>query len=69
MITATLRSRIGKSPNVGLHESDLLRYLVPAGRLLYAVIFIMASFGHFSQQTVDYAAGQGIPMDAPVDVL
>jgi hypothetical protein len=62
-----LRSGIGKSPNAGLHESDLLRYLVPAGRLLYAVIFIM-SFGHFSQQTVDYAAGQGIPMDAPVDV-
>lgn len=61
MNTTTLRSQIG-SPNAGLHESDLLRYLVPAGRLLYAVIFIMASFGHFSQQTVDYAAGQGVPM-------
>lgn len=62
MNTTTLRSQIGKSANARLHESDLLRYLVPAGRLFYAVIFIMASFGHFSQQTVDFAAGQGVPM-------
>lgn len=62
MNTTTLRSRIGKSPNAGLHESDLLRYLVPAGRLLYALIFIMGSLSHFSSQTVGYAAAKGVPM-------
>ena len=36
--------------------------IVAAGRLLFSLIFIMASFGHFSQQTIAYAASQGVPL-------
>ncbi len=38
------------------------RYLVPAGRVLFAGIFISAALGHFSAQSVGYAAGQGVPL-------
>ena len=38
------------------------RYLVPLGRALFASIFIIASLGHFSQQTIGYAAAQGVPL-------
>jgi putative oxidoreductase len=37
-------------------------YIALAGRVLYAVPFILFSFGHFSSDTVTYAAGQGVPM-------
>src|SRR5258708_301586 len=36
--------------------------LVPVGRALFSAIFVMASFGHFSRQTIDYAAHQGVPL-------
>src|SRR5262249_54915944 len=42
--------------------ADGMSYIVPLGRALFSVIFIMASFGHFSQQTISYAAAQGVPM-------
>ena len=35
--------------------------LVPVGRALYAAIFILASFAHFSRATIEYAAHQGVP--------
>lgn len=38
------------------------RYLVPAGRALFALIFISASAGHFAPQTIGYAAQQGVPL-------
>jgi putative oxidoreductase len=38
------------------------RFLAVLGRALYAAIFITASFGHFSRQTIDYAAQQGVPL-------
>jgi putative oxidoreductase len=41
-----------------------LRYAAPAGRALYSAIFILASFGHFSRPTIDYAAHEGVPMAA-----
>src|SRR5947207_2471676 len=31
------------------------------GRLLFSVIFLMSSFGHFSAKTIGYAAAQGVP--------
>ncbi len=37
-------------------------YLVPAGRLLYALIFVTAFPGSFSPETIAYAAQQGVPM-------
>lgn len=39
-----------------------LPLLVLAGRALYAAIFIIAGFGHFSSQTAAYAAQQGVPL-------
>ncbi len=41
-----------------------MRYIALAGRALYAAIFIAASFGHFSQPTISYAAQQGVPLAA-----
>src|SRR3954469_5876338 len=38
------------------------RYAVPVGRALFAAIFIMAAFGHFSQPTIAMAAAQGVPL-------
>jgi len=32
------------------------------GRILYSVIFIAAAPGHFSSQTIGYAASQGVPL-------
>lgn len=38
-----------------------MKYLVLLGRILYSSIFVMASAGHFSQQTIEYSAAQGVP--------
>ena len=38
-----------------------MRYIALTGRLLYSAIFIVAPLGHFSQQTIGYAAQQGVP--------
>jgi putative oxidoreductase len=46
--------------------ADGLSYIVPVGRALFSLIFIMAAPGHFSQQTISYAVAQGVPM---ADVL
>jgi putative oxidoreductase len=36
--------------------------VVLLGRLLFALIFLMAGANHFSGQTIAYAASQGVPM-------
>jgi putative oxidoreductase len=36
--------------------------IVLVGRVLFALIFVMSSFGHFSKQTIAYAASQGVPL-------
>ncbi len=47
---------------VDVPEADsALRWLVPLGRLLFSLIFIASGFSHFSQQTIGYAASQGVP--------
>ena len=38
-----------------------MKYSVPLGRLLYSLIFLLASLGHFSQGTINYAAAHGVP--------
>ncbi len=42
--------------------STLAGLVVLAGRALYAAIFLVAGFGHFSQQAIGYAAQQGVPL-------
>jgi len=39
-----------------------MRYLVLAGRVLYAAIFIAGALGHFSRAEIGYAAHQGVPL-------
>ena len=36
--------------------------VVLLGRLLFALIFVMSGFNHFSKQTISYAAAQGVPL-------
>jgi putative oxidoreductase len=36
--------------------------VVFVGRLLFSVLFIMASFNHFKSPTIAYAASQGVPL-------
>ena len=63
MTTHASLSHAERSPIRGLHDfSDALRFVVPLGRALFAAIFIAAAFGHFSHQTVAYAARQGVPL-------
>jgi putative oxidoreductase len=36
--------------------------VVVLGRFLFAAIFLMSSFGHFSAKMIGYAASQGVPL-------
>jgi putative oxidoreductase len=36
--------------------------LVVLGRFLYALIFLFGGASHFSKQTIEYAASQGVPL-------
>jgi putative oxidoreductase len=50
---------------IDVRESEttsVARFLAPIGRALFSAIFIMASLGHFSKQTIGYAASQGVPL-------
>lgn len=39
-----------------------MNYLVVAGRILYALIFVMAGPGHFAANTIAYGASKGVPL-------
>jgi putative oxidoreductase len=39
-----------------------MRYLVVAGRILFALIFITASPRHFSPEGIQHAAQLGVPL-------
>jgi|SRR5579872_3747904 len=39
-----------------------MQYVLLLGRILFSVIFVLASFGHFSGESVKMAAEQGMPM-------
>jgi putative oxidoreductase len=43
-------------------SNEALRFLVPIGRALFALIFIAAAFGHFSSETIAYARHAGVPL-------
>jgi putative oxidoreductase len=38
-----------------------IAWLVPLGRVLFALIFLSSGLSHFSRQTIGYAASQGVP--------
>ena len=39
-----------------------MKVSVLLGRVLYSLIFVMASLGHFSTGTINYAAAHGVPL-------
>lgn len=39
-----------------------MKFVVLLGRICFAAIFIAASFGHFSKETIAYAASHGVPL-------
>jgi len=39
-----------------------MKYLVLLGRFFYSAIFLMAAPGHFTEKTIGYAAGHGVPL-------
>lgn len=43
-------------------EKAAVGFIVLLGRVLFTVIFVVASFGDFSAGTIGYAASQGVPM-------
>lgn len=38
-----------------------MRAMVPIGRVLFALVFILAIFAHFSGSTIAYASAHGVP--------
>ncbi len=45
------------APRKGEH----MRFALLLGRMLFSLIFILSSFGHFSAETIGYAADKGLP--------
>lgn len=45
-----------------LRNERFTRWLVPIGRVLFALIFIRSAPGHFTPELVAMAEGQGVPL-------
>jgi putative oxidoreductase len=39
-----------------------MKHVITLGRLLFALIFISSSFGHFNEHTIAFAASKGLPL-------
>jgi putative oxidoreductase len=39
-----------------------MNYIILTGRILYSLIFVMASFSNFSQKAIGYAVAKGVPL-------
>jgi putative oxidoreductase len=48
--------------DLSANKEGASRYLSLAGRVLYSTIFILAGLGHFSPQTIAFAAQSGVPL-------
>ena len=44
-----------------LYWAGATPYVVLAGRILFSLIFVVASLGHFARGTIQYAASHGVP--------
>jgi len=64
--TATLENAGRDAPRAhqgtAAEAASSTRYLVPLGRLLFALIFINSIIGHFSSGSIAYAQQAGVPM-------
>lgn len=59
MATASNTLRRSGSLSATQSASGVIAFL---GRLLFALIFLMSGFTHFSKQTIGFAASQGVPL-------
>ncbi len=55
-------SAVPASRYEGVASSSLAGLVTLAGRILFALIFVMAGAAHFSHQEIAYAAAQGVPL-------
>ena len=39
-----------------------MKYTLLTGRILFSLIFLLSSFGHFSEPSIGFAASKGVPM-------
>jgi putative oxidoreductase len=46
----------------GNKREPTMRYTIVPARVLFASIFILSGFNHFSSQTIAYAAAAGVPL-------
>ena len=61
MATHVTWSRLA-APPATFDRTDVSRFLAPAGRILFGLIFVLSSLGHFSPGIIAYAADHGVPM-------
>ena len=45
-----------------LQKSECMKATTLVGRILYSLLFIASAPGHFSSDTIGYAAAQGVPL-------
>jgi len=63
MSTDVITSEIDKrTASQHAHAEGAQRYLVPVGRVLFSLIFLMAGPAHFTAPEIAYAASAGIPL-------
>ncbi|HUO13671.1 MAG TPA: DoxX family protein [Verrucomicrobiae bacterium] len=48
--------------SISVATPSLAAPLVFLGRVLFALIFVVAAFNHFSSRTIAFAASQGVPL-------
>ena len=58
---ATASNTLSRSGSLSTTQSASGVIAFP-GRLLFALIFLMSGFTHFSKQTIGFAASQGVPL-------
>jgi putative oxidoreductase len=61
-MTQTQDMPIPVTERLSTKSADLTRYAVVPGRILFSAVFILASIGLFSRQSIDEAAQQGVPL-------
>jgi putative oxidoreductase len=53
---------VNRSQELAVARAGASPVVVVLGRVLFALIFIVAGANHFSHQTIGFAASQGVPM-------
>lgn len=55
-------SQIASADRADVRIRDATRPFLALGRVLFSLIFILSSLGHFSAATIEYGAQAGVPM-------